>query len=350
MLISKRPRRGFTLVELLVVIAIIGVLVALLLPAIQAAREAARRMSCQNNLKQIGLGMHLYHDVSNTLPPGAIPSPAMRANWGSNSGGHFTWGAAILPHIEQTGLYDQLGVASGASPSAVTGLMQTPLEVFLCPSRTAPDLNTDRLVDGIEVVTANYVANWQSSGGDGGDQMSEDDSTIREVSGVFGVSPGELGQQNRLAFEDVKDGTSNTVMVAERAWIVSNQAASAGNALAVDQLNNGRDLDDFCGAVVHASRGGPINAPADFEWQRENPHNGNMSDRTPDWDSGVSSNHPGGAQVVMVDGSVQFLAETIEFQEASYTFSWGGEVDYVTLPGLYQKLFDRQDGFPVGEF
>src|SRR6187431_767815 len=94
-----RRRRGFTLIELLVVIAIIGVLVSLLLPAVQQAREAARRSQCKNNLKQIGLAMHNYHDVHNTLPPGYITGVPQNINASEIS--HWSWGAFVLPQIDQ---------------------------------------------------------------------------------------------------------------------------------------------------------------------------------------------------------------------------------------------------------
>src|SRR5687768_5426071 len=131
---SLRLNRGFTLVELLVVIAIIGVLVALLLPAVQATREAARRSSCSNNLKQIGLGLHNYHDVILSFPSGYIDSPvASREQWG--------WAALMLPYIEQGPLHDKLGVSRGTldqqlvvNGAVVVAAAESPLKVFMCPS------------------------------------------------------------------------------------------------------------------------------------------------------------------------------------------------------------------------
>lgn len=135
----KYRRTGFTLVELLVVIAIIGVLVGLLLPAVQAAREAARRMQCGNNLKQISLGMHNYHDTFNVLPPNFI-NQGPQVHWG--------WGLMMLPFIEQRPLYDQINPslwgAGGGDPVHVpspTNGLQATVATYLCPSNVGLDGN-----------------------------------------------------------------------------------------------------------------------------------------------------------------------------------------------------------------
>src|SRR5205823_7988334 len=141
----RRAGRGFTLVELLVVIAIIGVLVALLLPAVQAAREAARRMKCQNNLKQFGLALHNYHDAYGRMPasyyrawPTSVGTTFGTPGWG--------WGTMILPRLEQQALFDTLNVSTlqlNASP--LTKLpAQTPLPMFRCPSDTGKKTNANR--------------------------------------------------------------------------------------------------------------------------------------------------------------------------------------------------------------
>src|SRR5262245_48859233 len=106
MLKSNRPARGFTLIELLVVIAIIAILIALLLPAVQQAREAARRTSCKNNLKQLGIALHSYHDAHRTLPPGYLYRPNTGSTPPSNAAG-FSWGAMSLPFLDQANLYQQ---------------------------------------------------------------------------------------------------------------------------------------------------------------------------------------------------------------------------------------------------
>ena len=145
---TKRRSRGFTLIELLVVIAIIAILIALLLPAVQQAREAARRTQCKNNMKQIGLAMHNYHDVHLCFPPGYITTtPCESATvWPAcNAGelGLYSWGTFVLPYIDQSNLYNQL--TPGTVPlqvnltiPAVLQSLRQPLSMFLCPSDPGP--------------------------------------------------------------------------------------------------------------------------------------------------------------------------------------------------------------------
>src|SRR5688572_16320716 len=140
---NRRSRRGFTLVELLVVIAIIGILVALLLPAIQAAREAGRRISCGNNIKQLVLGMHNYHDIYNMLPShyGTFNRQLEGSAYNTTNTGK-SWMVSILPHIEQKPLYDKItwtDPASTAQPGRLlhdrnSAVAMTVVKPFLCPS------------------------------------------------------------------------------------------------------------------------------------------------------------------------------------------------------------------------
>lgn len=124
------PRRGFTLVELLVVIAIIGILIALLLPAVQAAREAARRMSCSNNLKQIGLGLHNHHEAKKTLPPGGVNTA------GNGTQCYTTWAIEILPYVEQQQLYSRYDQTRFNDHANNTAVVQTRVSGYECPTDT----------------------------------------------------------------------------------------------------------------------------------------------------------------------------------------------------------------------
>ncbi|MCP4508676.1 MAG: DUF1559 domain-containing protein, partial [Fuerstiella sp.] len=198
-------RHGFTLIELLVVIAIIAILIALLLPAVQQAREAARRTQCNNNLKQIGLALHNYHDVHKTFPPGWVDQTfGTSSNWG--------WAVYLLPQIEQANLYGRLQVGNPHSLGIALDdpqklkLMQTPITAFRCPSDTAPEINdrhtlvSDRQLE-ISVATSNLVA---AAGG--GDWT------------VAGKLTGSFGKNSRVNLRDITDGSSNTIVVGERAW------------------------------------------------------------------------------------------------------------------------------------
>ena len=176
--------RGFTLVELLVVITIIGILIALLLPAVQAAREAARRMQCSNNLKQIGLAMHGYHDLYGVFPPDGMASTggagAPLPRW--------SWGSCLLPLVEQEPLYQLLNPQGGTVPAAtVANGLQTRLPVYLCPS----DPQSDTAVNG------NYAGNYGRS------------------NYVYSASFTQCSAY-AIRMADVTDGLSNTMIVGER--------------------------------------------------------------------------------------------------------------------------------------
>ncbi|TWU23114.1 Type II secretion system protein G precursor [Novipirellula galeiformis] len=192
--INMNRRQGFTLVELLVVIAIIGVLVGLLLPAVQAAREAARRMSCSNNLKQVGLAMHNYHDSLGSFPSGAYPSCC-----------YGTWLPLILPYMEQgnlADLYVDWGNTSGARYSHDPNLANVTskrIPAFSCPS------DLDSTPTG-GMTSHSYAVNYGNTG-------FLQQSTLNGV--TFRGAPFAPNIDKKLKFRDIIDGTSSTLMVAE---------------------------------------------------------------------------------------------------------------------------------------
>jgi len=209
----KSKRLGFTLVELLVVIAIIGVLVALLLPAVQAAREAARRSSCGNNLKQIGLSLHNFHDTFLNLPPGQI----------NDDNDRYGWPAYILPFIEQDNIYNQLvdaGVLfypTGNTPNTdslrpetqirqnhASSVCKTTLDAFMCPSDVLSEVNNDGYGKN------NYCGNVGPQFANFG--CASEKGNVQEGPLVFS---NDNVATYVVKFRDVTDGTANTIMVGE---------------------------------------------------------------------------------------------------------------------------------------
>ena len=228
-------RRAFTLVELLVVIAIIGILIALLLPAVQAAREAARRSQCSNNLKQLGLGMHNYHDTFKSFPSGYIVGAGASA-WTAGNQSSWGWGALILPFVEQTALADRLSPGSFRLSDALTAggaydrvaELQTPIAAFRCPSDLAKETNVGGYglpnASGAIVpsATSNYIGNntshrWHPGGGR---LQGYDTSQSGQWTGLTAANEpnGIFWRESDVKMRDIVDGTSNTICVGERAW------------------------------------------------------------------------------------------------------------------------------------
>lgn len=208
---NARPRRpgarGFTLVELLVVIAIIGVLVGLLLPAVQAAREAARRTQCSNNLKQIGLASHNFHNTYNTLPPAFI---------GDNSDtphGWATWAALILPFLEGGNQYDQWEI-SRRNVYQTPVAYQTQVRTYLCPSRPAPVLSVNDFAD-----PGGALSDYAASFGTEASYTNSNGALIPNQPYVAADSTGEIRVvkwAGQTRFADILDGTTNTTLFGEK--------------------------------------------------------------------------------------------------------------------------------------
>lgn len=341
----KTSRRGFTLIELLVVIAIIAILIALLLPAVQQAREAARRSQCKNNLKQLGLALHNYHDVHNTFPQGT--SVTWNGNNVVGNEGAWGWTVAIMPFIDQAPLFNNLDVnnrrlfdviqAIGANNSVLDQTFP-PLPAFQCPSDSAGErletarrnqFDTAGIGTGWKPPASNYIG---MHGGIQADLQVPDNLNDRKPGGV-------LYTGSKVKFRDIKDGTSNTIAVGER-----NEFCGAGSWLgARNAAGGGTHGNDY-----HLGR---IWRPINFA---QNGGEDNCTD-------GFSSAHEGGAQFLMCDGAVRFISENIDFNNSTITSVNGGNegnaVNYnglsaadKNLLGTFQRLSLKKDDLVVGEF
>jgi prepilin-type N-terminal cleavage/methylation domain-containing protein/prepilin-type processing-associated H-X9-DG protein len=339
---SFRNQRGFTLVELLVVIAIIGILVGLLLPAVQAAREAARRMQCSNNLKQLALSAHNYESSHRVFPTGYIRTSG-GAGWG--------WGALMLPFMEQTALSSQLQVTRAnldtvlaSPPSNMRALMQTPLPTFLCPSDTGAQGNILPLSpEGRNAFTPGdiqaAVSNYKGCAGVLSPQHSPtgSGSIPRDSRGMF------MGN-TRIRFSDIADGTSNTMAIGEADTLIRRSGAWIG-------IRSGNTLGHSSVYFVVSWAGVRLNQPAGAPF----PASGNAGSpdanpgfsTAPGCNQGFGSLHTGGANFALADGSVRFISDTIEHRPVYSAL----DVGLVDQFGLYQRLMCRNDGTVLnGEF
>ncbi len=343
---TRRIRSGFTLVELLVVIAIIGILVALLLPAVQAAREAARRMQCGNNLKQIGLALHNYHDTYKYFPPARLRtanSPVQPNSWNTNNVG---WHARILPQIEQGPLYDRIdwSLYDGSSNAFHNLPRSTVLSAYLCPSDPGKgsfpwvDRATGIRYTGSTLVPGDAPTNY--AGCIGHDVQLRPAATTRGflADASFNVTTG-FGT-GLISMADILDGTSNTLAVAEiiighpRSRTNSTLNANQAAADTVTPVNNGCTAVNFATGATTTGRG--------ISWFRgyevgQFAFTTLMTPNSNLWDCGNNSNdmmmaarsvHPGGVQATMVDGSVQFFSSTIDWNTWKFL---GGSKDGVPV-------------------
>lgn len=311
MALRRQRRRGFTLIELLVVIAIIAILIALLLPAVQQAREAARRSSCKNNLKQIGLAMHNYHDVYGIFPLGAI-SRASRSRWDNptetcgTSGLQSAWSIAILPQLERNDLYQnyigeqfsdnsQCPIDECGNADSVLSFCQYQPAVYVCPSQPA---NKTKSVDvrGMETFTRGSYAACYGSG-----TLAQSTTSLNIATfGAFQV-------QTSVGTRDIIDGTTNTIAVSEVKFTTDPGSGNDSRGIWV--------LTSMGGAVFSTGRTPNSTVPDNI------PECGNAAEQklvgpcTTTTGGGqiaaARSFHPGGVQAVLCDGSVRFFSNNI---------------------------------------
>ena len=318
-------QRGFTLIELLVVIAIIAILITLLLPAVQAAREAARKTTCRSNLKQIGVGLHNYHDAHRSLPPFLInrsgnPSRIADVDKGAN------WLVFLLPYVDQGRLYGQwnLDIPANQNPGR-----SVDLAVYKCPSDTQSSDNP-----------CSYAGGGWARGNYG---MNVSPCNFG-VTGGAGNPLGGVGGANQVVrLGDIKDGTSNTVAVDELraglndrdlrgSWAMP--GLSAGTAAMFNDAStpNSREpsSDDMENCLVSGLAGDGSQGMGCFD----STTTGQMTAR---------SMHPGGLHLMMADGSVRFVSENIDFKRLQ--FGCGSPPR-----GVWQAIHTRAGGEAVSKF
>jgi prepilin-type N-terminal cleavage/methylation domain-containing protein len=318
-LVYLRRLRGFTLIELLVVIAIIAILIALLVPAVQKVREAAARAQCLNNLKQIGLALHNYHDTYKKFPTGQTSNPG--------GIGHANWRVLILPYLEQAPLYNQLNLNDVYNSGVLSNLI---LPIWKCPSNALPDFQPQAWVTWW-TNHGHMVPSYQGIMGAYPNPNGSNSGYSASNYGGWWCNNGMLlwNQSTRIA--DCTDGTSNTIIVAEQAGMVQNCGYASGDARngyytpwgsvtngssqGVNTCGTGGCGDLWgmgltCNAYVINSKSCP--AGAGFSW------GGNTI---------LNSYHTGGINVLLTDASSRFLTESIDFT-------------------MFQRACSRNDGQP----
>lgn len=290
----KRP--AFTLVELLMVICIIGVLVALLLPAVQAAREAVRRTSCNNNLAQLILAVHSYELAHEMYPPGTIDAKGPIVN--ARVGYHHNWLIQILPYLEQRNTWNAIDKRLSVYHAKNAPIAAIHLPVLFCPSSPAPRANLC------------YA----------GVHNDAEKPIDAKDNGMFFLN-------SKLRYEDVEDGTSNTLFLGEKhpdgwelGWTSGTRASLRNMGLAINRLNRRTGLPMPTGPnAFEAPPAMPgeegLLLPDDEQAEPPLPAPITGPDGatigTPLWVGGFGSHHPGGAQFAVGDGSVRFISQTI---------------------------------------
>ncbi len=296
---TRVATRGFTLIELLVVIAIIGILIALLLPAVQKVREAANRMKCQNNLRQMALALHSYHDSQGMLPPGVIPG----------DGNLLSFHVMILPYLEQSNLYQKFDFKAryNSSTNLALGLVLVP--VYQCPSamQLTTEYGSGEWSGGQPTLTTHY---YGVAGPLGTNPQTGQMYTFRTTNQGNEATQGLLGMGSKVRLTDITDGTSNTLMLGEMSWNKANyyrvwiRGTYADTSASLD-----RDTT-CCRNVANALGSTPYNSS-------DNANNVSFG----------SEHAGGGANFALADGSVRWVSPGISLATFLSVASFnGGEV------------------------
>jgi prepilin-type N-terminal cleavage/methylation domain-containing protein/prepilin-type processing-associated H-X9-DG protein len=278
-----RARPAFTLIELLVTVAIIGILIALLLPAVQKIREAADRLRCGNNLKQMGLACQNYHDNFGFFPPGYTTTAA--ATDLTNTAPGWGWGVYLLPYIEQENVYRAINCSVPIEDLVNRPAIQTLVPTYVCPADVG-------IPPTVEISDAFGTLLSQAAPSSYAATVGNDFSDVADPTGN-----GVFYRNSRTAMADITDGTSSTTLLGDRAW---NQALGIW-AGAVNQ------------GVMRAGRQNPWPNATGPAPTLVLAHNNWVNIRT-DADGGLddfSSNHPGGINILFADGSVHFIADIL---------------------------------------
>jgi prepilin-type N-terminal cleavage/methylation domain-containing protein len=297
---NKVRRRGFTLIELLVVIAIIAILIGLLLPAVQKIREAANRMKCANNLKQIGLGLHNYQSQNGFFPPGAVTNQtgtsaaAIRAietrnKLGITTPSFHSWTPFLLPYIEQDNLFRQYNINADWSSAANQSVRETPLAIMVCPSTPGGSNRFNVKSNGVRAAAGDYAPN------------NSYDTDLQGLGLVdVAVNPdGVLEVNLAWSVAEIRDGTSNTSVIAECAG--RPHEYQAGRLAIVNGQTDGGWADRDNEYITHGytANGLTVNGPCHTNCTNNNE---------------VYSFHSGGAMHVFADGSVHFIKQSMDIR------------------------------------